>query len=236
MEKHKFDVSQKREFFVPGCLMKREDEKDNVIEGVAIVCNKEAVIYECDSYREIEVIDKSCIREEFVKEQDIKINALHKRQLTFGRTGANLSVDVREDALAFRCTGTSEKFKETCALINDGVYTGCSFEFYPKNYEIMERTAADGKKEYVIRHTEFRSIDALTVAMDPVYEQTSVNLRETYLEREAQRAAYSGAPGNSQSEVEKREAEKREADKLTLARESADRQRRLRLLDMETNF
>lgn len=212
--------------------MKREDENDNVIEGVAIVCDKEAVLYECDSYREIEVIDKNCIREEFVKDQDIKINALHKRQLTFGRTGANLSVEVREDALAFRCTGTSEKFKETCALINDGVYTGCSFEFYPKNYEIIERAGADGKSEYVIRHTEFRSIDALTVAMDPVYEQTSVNLRELYMEREALRTSEAGA----QSEVARLEAEKREAEKLTLARESDDRQRRLRLLEMETNF
>ena len=171
---------QKRELFCPNCLTTREDGDNEVIEGVAIVCNVETVIFECDSYREVEVIDPSCISKEFIEKQDIKLNALHKRSLTFGRVGGNLKVEPREDSLAFSCTGTSDKFKETRALINDGVYTGCSFEFWPQDYAITERKAEDGKTEYVIRHTAFRCIDALTVAMQPAYEQTSVSAREIY--------------------------------------------------------
>ena len=180
---HKLDITQKRELFIPGCLSMREEGKEDCIEGVAIVCDKETVLYEGSDWREIEVIDKNCIREEFIKTQDIKINALHDRSLTFGRVGGNLTVEPREDGLAFRCTGTSEKFKETRALINDGVYTGCSFEFYPKDYTVTEREGADGKTEYVIRHTDFAAIDALTVAMQPAYKQTSVNAREIYREQ-----------------------------------------------------
>jgi single-strand DNA-binding protein len=40
----------------------------------------------------------------------------------------------------------------------------------------------DGKKEYVVRHTKFARIGAITIGMDPAYEQTSVGLREMYRE------------------------------------------------------
>lgn len=174
---------QKREIFCPNCLNTREEDDNGVIEGVAIVCNVETVIWEGQSYREVEVIDPSCLSKEFIESQDIKLNALHQRSLTFGRVGGNLTVEPREDSLAFRCTGTSDKFKETRALINDGVYTGCSFEFWPKDYNVTERKAEDGKTEYVIRHTAFRCIDALTIAMQPAYEQTSVSAREIYMQQ-----------------------------------------------------
>ena len=202
---HKLDLTQKREIFCAGALTKREDTDEGVIEGVAIVCNAETVLYECNDFREIEVIDPNCIREDFIKTQDIKLNALHQRDLTFGRIGGNLTVESREDGLAFRCTGTSDKFRETKALINDGVYTGCSFEFYPKDYTVTEREGADGKTEYVIRHTEFASIDALTVAMQPAYKQTSVNAREMY------REMHPATPQNDEAIKQQKQAMKREA-------------------------
>jgi phage head maturation protease len=68
--------------------------------------------------------------------------------------------------------------KRAQALIANGTYTGCSFEFWPKDYTTTERRGADGKTEYVIRHTAFKKIDALTIAMKPAYSQTSVGLRE----------------------------------------------------------
>lgn len=212
MEPKKFDITQKRELFIPGCLSMREDNAEEVIEGVAIVCDKETVLYEGSDWREIEVIDKNCIREDFVKGQDIKINALHDRSLTFGRTGGNLTIESREDGLAFRCTGTSEKFKETRALIKDGVYTGCSFEFYPKDYTVTEREGADGKTEYVIRHNEFAVIDALTVAMQPAYKQTSVNARELYREQHPDTPA---EPTEEELKAKREAEEKAEREKKT---------------------
>ena len=86
--------------------------------------------------------------------------------------------------------------KRAQALIANGTYTGCSFEFWPKEYVTTERRGADGKTEYVIRHTAFKKIDALTIAMKPAYAQTSVGLREAMEDdhqaeqlREAQQAA-----------------------------------------------
>lgn len=60
--------------------------------------------------------------------------------------------------------------------MKNGTYTGCSFEFYSKDYEIEERTKGD----YLVTHKAFEKLTALTIAMDPAYEQTSVNAREEY--------------------------------------------------------
>ena len=172
---------QKRELFSPNCLTVREGEGDSrVIEGDAIICNVETIINEGSDWREIEVIAPSCISKDFIESQDIKLNSLHKRSLTFGRVNGNLVVETRENALHFRCTGSSNIFNEAWCLIRDKVYTGCSCEFLPQDYFVVERRGADGKMEYVLTHTKFAYLGALTIAMDPYYTQTTVSAREIY--------------------------------------------------------
>ena len=157
----------------------REGEGSNIIEGVAIVTNKETVLYEGSDWREIEVIDPSCINEAFIREQDITLNLLHDRASSIARTPQSLRVESREDGLHFEAdVPDCDLGKRAQALIANGTYTGCSFEFWPKDYTTTERRGADGKTEYVIRHTAFKKIDALTIAMKPAYNQTSVGLRE----------------------------------------------------------
>jgi phage head maturation protease len=175
----------------------REGEGSNIIEGVAIVTNKETVLYEGSDWREIEVIDPSCINEAFIREQDITLNLLHDRSSSIARTPQSLRVESREDGLHFEAdVPDCDLGKRAQALIANGTYTGCSFEFWPKDYTTSERRGADGKTEYVIRHTAFKKIDALTIAMKPAYSQTSVGLREAMEDdhqaeqlREAQQAA-----------------------------------------------
>ena len=175
----------------------REGEGSNIIEGVAIVTNKETVLYEGQDWREIEVIDPSCINEAFIREQDITLNLLHDRSSSIARTPQSLRVESREDGLHFEAdVPDCDLGKRAQALIANGTYTGCSFEFWPKDYTTTERRGADGKTEYVIRHTAFKKIDALTIAMKPAYDQTSVGLREMVENdtegdklREAQQAA-----------------------------------------------
>lgn len=171
----------KREGFTAGGVHLREDgEKANIIEGVAIVTNQETVLYEGSDWREIEVIAPSCLNDEFLAAQDIKLNLLHERRDSFART-PNLHVFAGEDGLHFDTEAPDcDLGQRAKALIGNGTYTGCSFEFYAKDYTVSERTAADGKTEYVIRHTAFEKITALTIAMDPAYEQTSVKAREIY--------------------------------------------------------
>ena len=197
-----------REVFTPGGVHLREDgEQDNIIEGVAIVVNKETVLSEHSDWREVEVIDPSCLNAEFLAAQDIKLNLLHERKDSFART-PNLHVFAREDGLHFETEiPDCDLGKRAKALIGNGTYTGCSFEFKPKDYTISERTAADGKTEYVIRHTAFEKIAALTIAMDPAYEQTTVNAREIYLSEHPE----SQAPENAAQEAAQREAEAKAA-------------------------
>ena len=121
-----------------------------------------------------------------MKTDEIK---LHKRegftaggvQLREEGDQAKIRIDAREDGLHFEAdVPECDLGQRARALIGNGTYTGCSFEFYAKDYSVSERTAADGKTEYLIRHTAFEKITALTIAMDPAYEQTSVKAREIY--------------------------------------------------------
>ena len=64
-------------------------------------------------------------------------------------------------------------------LVRSGVYSGCSFEFYPKDYEYQKKEE-NGKTVYEITHKAFESLTALTIAMDPAYKETTVDCRERY--------------------------------------------------------
>ena len=216
----------KREIFTAGRVHLREDgEQANIIEGVAIVTNQETVLSEHSDWREIEVIDPSCLNAEFLAAQDIKLNLLHERRDSFART-PNLHIFAREDGLHFETEiPNCDIGQRAKALISNGTYKGCSFEFYAKDYSVSERTAADGKTEYVIRHTAFEKITALTIAMDPAYEQTSVKAREIYLaehpesqvsEKAAQEAAQREAEAKSAAQ---REQAKRDAEIARIHRE-----------------
>lgn len=213
---------RKREGFTAGGVQLRENGEANTIEGLAIVTNKETVLYDCGDWREVEIIDPSCLNAEFLAAQDIKLNLLHERRDSFART-PNLRVFAGEDGLHFETEiPNCDIGQRAKALIGNGTYTGCSFEFYAKDYAVSERTAADGKTEYVIRHTAFEKITALTIAMDPAYEQTSVKAREIYqaehpeLLAQAQREAQAQA----QAEAAKREQEMRDMEIATLRRKA----------------
>ena len=157
-----------------------EGKESRTIEGCAIVFNKETVLYEGNNYRESEVILPSCVTMEFLKEQDIKMNLLHDRHSSIARSRkgeGSLNLELREDGLYFSFEAPEcDLGDRALALVKNGTYTGCSFEFYSKDYEITEREGND----YLITHKEFKSLTALTIAMDPAYEQTSVNAREEY--------------------------------------------------------
>lgn len=173
---------QHRTAFQPTGLLMREDGESNNLEGVAIVTNAETILWEGSDWREVEIIDPSCLNADFMKEQDIKLNLLHERSLSFARSNkgaGSLSLEVKEDGLHFACAVPDcDLGQRAKALIENGTYTGCSFEFWAKDYEVSERVGKDGKTEYVIRHKSFARIGAITIGMDPAYEQTSVGLRE----------------------------------------------------------
>ena len=147
--------------------------------GRAICFNSESQVI--DEYGQTfrEVIAPEAATMDFLNTQDVKINLLHERSLTFGRAkrgmsgnarlnvdreGVNFEVDVPNCDLGIRAR----------ELTKAGVYDGCSFEFWPDKYKVEER---EGKVP-LVRHTKFRAITALTLGMDPAYLHTSLSARE----------------------------------------------------------
>lgn len=211
--------NQVRELYTESALAIRESENTSVIDGVAIVTNKRTVLFEGDTYREVEIVESSCIDKAFIDAQDIKLNLYHDRQKSIARTPKSLRVEPREDGLHFDSDiPDCDLGKQAKALIDNGTIRGCSFEFYPKTYTTTEEVGADGKKEYVIRHSEFKKITALTLALDPAYKQTSVSVRELFEEQhpveepsqEEREADKQAAEQAAQAEKEAQEAKARE--------------------------
>lgn len=177
--------------------------------GRAICFNSESQVL--DEYGQTfrEVIAPEAATMEFLNTQDIKINMLHMRELTFGRAkrgvsgnarlsvdneGVNFEVDVPNCDLGIRAR----------ELTKAGVYDGCSFEFWPDKYDVEER---EGKVP-LVRHTHFRAITALTLGMDPAYLQTSLHARELYDETPA------GKKAKADAEEQRKREEQEKADAL----------------------
>ena len=199
-----------------------------VISGTAIVFNAESRVI--DEYGETfrEVILPEAATMEFLNSQDIKLNLLHQREDTFGRcingTEGNMTISRDDKGVYFEVqVPNCDLGIRARELTKAGVYTGCSFEFYPKEYEIEEREV-NGKIDTKVIHKSFESIGAFTLAMDPAYLQTSCSVRELHEK----------TPGAIEAKKREEQA-KREAEQKALD-EAAQRARELQLMRMKFNF
>ena len=103
---------------------------------------------------------------------------------------------------------------------------------------MTEREAADGKKEYVIRHKAFERISAITIGMDPAYQDTSVSLRELYREKNCKKKENEDETekpkGNDGGTTENPEGGEDDKDKCKECDKKKARERELR--DMQSDF
>ena len=186
------DKNKKKQFmlFTPETMHVREHvredgtkEPSRTIYGRAIVFNKvfEYEDYWGDKYRE--TIKPSACTKEFLESQDIKLNLLHKREMSIARSNCgvgNLSYSVSDEGVDFEFEAPNcDLGDRALEMVRSGVYTGCSFEFYPKDYE-CKKTEENGVTVYEINHTGFEKLTAFTIAMDPAYKETTVDCRERY--------------------------------------------------------
>ena len=196
-----------------------------VISGTAIVFNAESRVI--DEYGETfrEVILPEAATMEFLNSQDIKLNLLHQREDTFGRcingTEGNMTISRDDKGVYFEVqVPNCDLGIRARELTKAGVYTGCSFEFYPKEYEIEEREV-NGKIDTKVIHKSFDSIGAFTLAMDPAYLQTSCSVRELHEK----------TPGAIEAKKREEQA-KRDAEEKALE-DAAQRARELQLMRMK---
>ena len=186
------DKNKKKHFmlFTPETMHVREHvredgtkEPSRTIYGRAIVFNKvfEYEDWWGDKYRE--TIKPSACTKESLESQDIKLNLLHKRDMSIARSNCgvgNLRISVNNEGVDFEFEAPNcDLGDRALELVRNGVYSGCSFEFLPKDYE-CKKLKEDGKTVYEINHTAFEKVSALTIAMDPAYKETTVDCRERY--------------------------------------------------------
>ena len=158
------------------------ESESRTITGRAIVFNVESEVLDDWGERFREVILPEAVTMEFLNTQDVKMNMLHERELTIARCNkgqGSLRMAVDEQGVTFEFEAPNCDLGDRCLeMVRRGDYSGCSFEFWPKDYEVERTKGADGKDEVIIRHKSFEFLNALTIGMDPAYKQTSVNARE----------------------------------------------------------
>jgi len=221
---------KKREIRTVGCqLAVRETEgsqegESRTITGRAIVFNAESEVLDDWGERFREVILPEACTMEFLNTQDVKMNMLHERELTIARCNkgkGSMRLAVDEQGVTFEFEAPKCDIGDRCLeMVRRGDYSGCSFEFYPKDYEVERTKGADGKDEVTIRHKSFEFLSALTIGMDPAYRQTTVNAREM-----------DKLTPQGKAEAEAAETAKREAEQKVLD-EASKRARELQLMRM----
>ena len=189
--------------------------ESRTITGTAIVFDAESEILDDWGCRFREVIKPEACTMEFLNSQDIKMNMLHDRDLTIARCNkgvGSLRLSVDEKGVNFEFDAPKCDIGDRCLeMVRRGDYSGCSFEFYPEDYDVEER---EGGKEVKITHKKFRALTALTIGMDPAYKQTSVNARELYEQTPSGKAEKEAEEQRKQRE----EQEKQEALKCEMRR------------------
>ena len=205
-----------------------QESESRTIQGRAIVFNAESEVLDDWGERFREVILPEAVTMEFLNTQDVKMNMLHERELTIARCNkgtGSLRMAVDGQGVTFEFEAPKCDIGDRCLeMVRRGDYSGCSFEFYPKDYEVERTKGADGKDEVIIRHKSFEFLSALTIGMDPAYRQTSVNAREMYKQTP-----------EGKREAEAAEQAKRDAEQKALE-EAAQRARELQLMRMKFNF
>ena len=236
------DKNKKKQFmlFTPETMHVREHvredgtkEPSRTIYGRAIVFNKvfEYEDYWGDKYRE--TIKPSACTKEFLESQDIKLNLLHKREMSIARSNCgegNLRYSVNDEGVDFEFEAPNcDLGDRALEMVRSGVYTGCSFEFYPKDYECKKITE-EGKTVYEINHTGFEKLTAFTIAMDPAYKETTVDCRERY-EVSAPAATVLGSsasePSTTAAPTDTADEQARESARISQSREIAALQREI---------
>ena len=188
--------------------------ESRTITGTAIVFNAESEVLDDWGYRFREVIKPEACTMEFLNSQDIKMNILHDRDLTLARCNkgvGSMRLSVDEKGVNFEFEAPRCDIGDRCLeMVRRGDYSGCSFEFWPEDYDVEER---EGGKDVKITHKKFRALTALTIGMDPAYKQTSVNARELF-EQHHQETAEEKAKREAAEAAERERIEQQKREEL----------------------
>ena len=170
-------------------IQKVSQVSDNIIEGYAVVFNRESeILYDKINHRYfIEVIDPSSIDVELIQRSDIKMLIDHSksRMLARSRYGVgSLQLEIDEYGLKFRFeipdTVDGQFIRE---MVRRNDYNGCSFAFTDDIVDVEYDKERGMAKRYV---RKIKQLYDCSIVADPAYSDTEVSVRslEEVIERE----------------------------------------------------
>lgn len=187
----------KRTIVTPSTLYVRESGEDGkesrTIEGYAILFNvPSAPLYADEEEEIIEIIDPSALSREFLDKCDIKFTMFHDRQLILARSvdgkgTLTYEIDEKGVSFSFEAPKTIDGDK-ALELVRRGDIAGCSFMFATHYYDsaYVERSVErkNGKSIITYRVKLITGVYDFTLAADPAYPDTSVDVREREFTKE----------------------------------------------------
>lgn len=164
---------------------KEDGSESRTITGCAIVFDTPSeVLVQGRDWEVREIIAREAVPKALLDASDIKMTMFHDRQLILARSNkgkGTLKYDVREDGVYFEfdapATADGDKALE---LVRRRDIAGCSFAFYAEydNREKVELNVetVDGRELETYTVREIEAIVDFTLAADPAYPATDVNL------------------------------------------------------------
>lgn len=154
--------------------------KDNVIEGYAIVFNRESeVLYDRINKRFFkEIIEREAITDELIKSSDVKCLINHNKERMVARSrngGGSLLLDIDDYGVKFmfEIPETTDG-KDLKALIERRDFDGCSFAFVDGEVE----WEVIGREIPLRKVKKIRSLHDVSIVADPAYSVTEVTVRQ----------------------------------------------------------
>lgn len=170
------------------------------IKGYAILFNvPSAPLWSDEDSEAREVIAPEAVTKEFLDGQDIKMTMFHDSHSLLARSnkgGGTLSYTVDDKGVMFEFTAPNTvDGDKALELVRRGDISGCSFAFTTHYFdsdfvERQSKVAANGVNNITYRVKAVTGIYDFTLAANPYYPDTSVEVREltAELKREQQSA------------------------------------------------
>ena len=199
-----------------------EGGSSRTIAGYAIMFGVQSEVLWADERSEArEVIAREAVTQELLDGSDIKFTMFHDRQLILARSNKgkgtlSYSIDEKGVSFEFEAPATADGDK-ALELVRRGDIAGCSFAFstyyYDDNYVSPATEIVDGIEVVTYTVRQILSIDDFTLAADPAYPSTSVDVREL---REAISAKPTPVAGDKTEKIKAQIREMREAAKFNI--------------------
>lgn len=230
METNK-DKIVRRSLCIPAELHVREaadgEPTSRTIIGYAILFNvPSAPLWSDEDTEAREVIAPEAVTKEFLDGQDIKMTMFHDNQLILARSnkgGGTLSYKIDDKGVLFEFSAPNTvDGDKALELVRRGDISGCSFAFTTRYFdsdfvERQSQVAANGVNNVTYRVKAITGIYDFTLAANPYYPDTSVEVRELTEELKRERQPEPSEPTAEQrKEVLRQLREMRHAAKRSL--------------------